>query len=127
MIVARVSRLVIVQLDECQFDFNDTSVRQCNMHPVVLGLIRSLRLEAPHVTAGFVSGDAASWLSKPEQMVESFFDVVECDESEVIYKRGDAYAPLLVHRQLDEPVNFVKPRKGLRATTPWRDTTAPTK
>mmetsp|Transcript_35303 Transcript_35303/g.101513 ORF Transcript_35303/g.101513 Transcript_35303/m.101513 type:complete len:701 (-) Transcript_35303:173-2275(-) len=118
MITARVPRLVFVQFDEPHYDWTDTSARQCNMYPVILGLLRSMRIEAPHVTVGFVGGDAASWISNPSPMIDSIFDTIECDESEVIYKKGDAFAPLLVHRELDEATQFVKPKAkiGWKAT-----------
>jgi len=111
MITAKLQRLTILQFDESHFDWTDTKVRQCNLYPVLLGLLRSARIEAPNVTIGFVGGDMASWISNPAPMIESVFDTVESDESEVIYKRGDAFAPLLVHKPLDDPVQFVKPKK----------------
>jgi len=114
MITAQLKRLVFVQTDESFFDWKtDTMAQNCNMHPVILGLLRSLRLEAPNIQVGFVGGDALTWLSKPEPMIESIFDTLECDETEVFYKRGEAYAPLLSAKTLDEPTTlFVKPKKG---------------
>lgn len=111
MITAKLPRLTFVQFDECHFDWQDTKVRQCNIYPVILGLVRSARIEAPNVTIGVVGGDAASWLADPAPMIESIFDTIETDESELIYKRGDAFAPLLVHKPMDDPVQFVKPKK----------------
>lgn len=120
MIAARVPRITFVQFDESHFDWTDTKVRECNFHPVVLGIIRSCRIEAPHVTIGFVGGDAASWMSNPAPLIESIFDTVECDESEVVYKKGDAFAPLLVHRQMDENVLYVKPNGVAKNSMPTK-------
>jgi len=111
MIAARLTRVTFVQFDEAHFDWTDTKVKQPNLHPVILGLVRSLRLEAPNIVVGFVGGDAPSWMADPAPMIESIFDTIECDESEMIYKKGDAFAPLLIHRPLDEAVQFVKPKK----------------
>mmetsp|Transcript_82988 Transcript_82988/g.209196 ORF Transcript_82988/g.209196 Transcript_82988/m.209196 type:complete len:705 (+) Transcript_82988:121-2235(+) len=111
MITAKMTRITFVSFDEAHFDWTDTKVRQPNFHPAILGMLRSLRLEAPNMTVGFVGGDAPSWIADPAPMIESIFDVLESDESEVIYKRGDAFAPLLVHRPLDEATQFVKPKK----------------
>lgn len=111
MIIARVQKITFVQMDESHFDWSDKRARQCHIHSCVLGLLRSIRLEAPHIQVGYVGGDCASWLTNPGPMIDSIFDTLESDESEVSYKRGDAFAPLLVHRALEDSTMFVKPRK----------------
>jgi len=111
MVVARLSKITFVQFGESHSDWQDTRIRQVHMYPVTLSILRSARLEAPNITIGFVCGDAPSWLQDPAPLIENIFDTIEENESEVIYKKGDAYAPLLVHRPMDDPVQFVKPKK----------------
>merc|ERR1712194_67296 len=111
MITARILKITFVQFDESHFDWADERARQCHISSVVLGMLRSIRLEAPNVTVGFVGGDLSSWMTNPGPMIDSIFDTQECDESEVFYKRGDPFNPLLVHRAIDEATTFVKPRK----------------
>jgi len=109
MITAKLKHITVVQFDETHFDWTDTKTNQVAIHPAILGLIRSCRLEAPNVLIGYVGGDAPSWLADPVPMINRIFEVVENDETEIIYKRGDAYAPLMVHREMDETVQYVKP------------------
>lgn len=112
MITARLSHVTFVQLNESQYDWTDTRCRQVNMHPVTLALLRSCRLEAPQLNIGYVCGDACSWIANPAPLIESLFDTLESDETELMYKRGEAFAPLLVHRPLDDAVQYVKPQKA---------------
>jgi len=111
MITAKLPRLVFVQFDEPQWDPADTDVRQCSLHPSLLGLLRSCRLEAPNVVCGYVGGDAASWHADPTPLINAIFEVIESDETEHMYKRGEGYGPLLIHKPLDEAVQYVKPQK----------------
>jgi hypothetical protein len=112
MVVARLSKLTLVQMGEHFSDWQDIRNRPVHMYPVTLSILRSARLEAPNISIGFVAGDAPSWLQDPAPLIENMFDTVEELESEVIYRKGDPYAPLLVHRPLDEPVQYVKPKRG---------------
>jgi len=112
LITARVKKITFVEFGKSQVDWTDTRVRQCHLHPVILAMIRSCRVEAPHVNIGYVCGDAPSWIVDPAPLIESIFDTQEQDENELIYKRGEAYAPLLVHRPQDDLVTYVKPNKN---------------
>lgn len=111
MMASRLTKLTLVQLGEHFSDWADVRNRQVHMYPVTLSILRSARLEAPNLSIGFVAGDAPSWLQDPAPLIENMFDTVEELETEVIYRKGDPYAPLLVHRPLDEPVQYVKPKK----------------
>mmetsp|Transcript_89488 Transcript_89488/g.208408 ORF Transcript_89488/g.208408 Transcript_89488/m.208408 type:complete len:457 (-) Transcript_89488:78-1448(-) len=111
MITARLSKLTFVQFSESHYDWTDTRARQVNMYPVTLALIRSCRIEAPTVNIGFVSGDAPSWIADPAPLIENLFDTLESDECELMYKRNEAFAPLLIHRPMDDGVQYVKPKK----------------
>lgn len=113
MITARLSQLTFVQFGEGHFDWTDIRARQVNMYPVTVALARSCRIEAPTVNIGFVGGDAASWMADPLPLIENLFDTLESDECEVMYRRGEAYGPLIVHRPMEEGVTYVKARKGL--------------
>lgn len=113
MITARLSTLTFVQFGEGHFDWTDIRARQVNMYPVTLALARSCRIEAPTVNIGFVGGDAASWMADPLPLIENLFDTLESDECEVMYRRGEAYGPLIVHRPMEEGVTYVKAKKGL--------------
>jgi hypothetical protein len=112
MIIARLSKLTFVQFGEHFSDWADVRNRPVHMYPVTLSILRSARLEAPNLSIGFVAGDAPSWLQDPAPLIENMFDTIEELETEVIYRKGDPYAPLMVHRPLDEPVQYVKPKKG---------------
>jgi len=109
MITARINKITFVQFDEHHADVNDTRARTMDIHPCILGLIRSCRLEAPNINIGFVGGDMPSWMCDPAPMIERIFDVVEGEESEVIFQKGDSYAPLLVGRDMDLATRIVKP------------------
>lgn len=111
MITARLNKLSFVQLGESHYDWTDTRVRQVNMAPVTLALLRSSRIEAPHITIGFVAGDAPSWMADPAPLIESIFDTVESEECELMYKRGDAFAPLMIHAPMEDTVQYVLPWK----------------
>lgn len=111
MITARVTKLTFVQLGESHTDYTDTKARQVEMSPVTLAILRSARIEAPFLTIGFVGGDLASWVANPAPMIDSLFDTIESDECEVMYKRGEAFAPTIVHKPMEDTVQFVKPRK----------------
>jgi len=113
MITARLSQLTFVQFGEGHFDWTDVRARQVNMYPVTVALARSCRIEAPTVNIGFVGGDAASWMADPLPLIENLFDTLESDECEVMYRRGEAYGPLIVHRPMEEGVTYVKAKKGL--------------
>mmetsp|Transcript_109903 Transcript_109903/g.234663 ORF Transcript_109903/g.234663 Transcript_109903/m.234663 type:complete len:580 (-) Transcript_109903:193-1932(-) len=107
-----------VQMNESHQDMAtafDNRMRCCGLHECTLGIIRQARYELPNVASGFVSGDVASWISDPIQIIENIFDSVEGEEfgGECIFRRSDAYEPLLVHRPLEhEEINIVKPNKG---------------
>lgn len=111
MITARLSKITFVQFGENHVDWTDTRARQVNIYPVTLALIRSCRIEAPTVAIGYVSGDACSWVADPAPLIESMFDTLESDECELMYKRGEAFAPLLIHRAMDDGVTYVKPKR----------------
>eukprot|EP00420_Gonyaulax_spinifera_P032615 CAMPEP_0197873944 /NCGR_PEP_ID=MMETSP1439-20131203/3585_1 /TAXON_ID=66791 /ORGANISM="Gonyaulax spinifera, Strain CCMP409" /LENGTH=572 /DNA_ID=CAMNT_0043493021 /DNA_START=56 /DNA_END=1774 /DNA_ORIENTATION=- len=111
MITARLSKITFVQLGEGHYDWTDIRARQVSMYPVTLALMRSCRIEAPTVNIGYVAGDAASWIADPAPLIENLFDTLESDECEMIYKRGEAFGPLIVHRPMEEGVTFVKPKK----------------
>jgi len=115
MVTAKCFKLCMVNLSESFEDYTDTKVSQVATYHCQLAILRSARLEQPNMTIGYVGGDAASWCADPAPMIESIFDVIECDESEVIYKRGDCFAPLLIHCPLEDEINFVKPKRR-RAT-----------
>lgn len=112
MITARLSKCTFVQFGESHHDWTDTRCRQVGLSPVTLALIRSCRLEAPTVSLGFVAGDACSWMADPAPLVENLFDALESDECEVMYKRGESFAPLLIHRAMDDGVTYVKPKQS---------------
>lgn len=111
MVSAKMSRITFVCLDETYFEWTETTASECSLYNVVLGIARSCRLEAPFLSVGFVGGDIASWKSNPAPMIESIFDVVETDESEVMFKNGDSFSPLLIKKDLDETMPFVKAKK----------------
>mmetsp|Transcript_67152 Transcript_67152/g.216634 ORF Transcript_67152/g.216634 Transcript_67152/m.216634 type:complete len:571 (+) Transcript_67152:77-1789(+) len=111
MIVARLSRLTVVQFNEGHYDWTNTSARLVNFYPVTLALLRSCRIEAPTVGIGFVAGDAATWMADPAPLIENLFDTLESDECEIMYKRGEAFAPLIVHRPMEDGVQYVKAKK----------------
>jgi hypothetical protein len=112
VVVARLKYITFVGFGEHHADWQDVRNRQVHMYPCVLSIIRSARLEQPNIQIGYVCGDAPSWLQDPAPLIENIFDTIEELESEVIYRKGDAYAPLLVHRPLDEAVQYVKPKKA---------------
>lgn len=116
MITCRVTKMTFVQIGESTYDWTDTAAREVEMTQVTLAIARSARLEAPFLTIGFVGGDAASWLVNPGPMVENIFDVIESEECEVIYKHGEAFAPTIVHKPMEEAINAVKPRKTVKYT-----------
>lgn len=111
MCVARLSKITFVQFGEYFSDWQDTRIRQVHMYSVTLSILRSARLEAPNLSIGFVCADAPSWLQDPVPIIENLFDTIEENESEVIYRQGEPFAPLMVARPLDEPVQYVKPKK----------------
>lgn len=111
MISANVKNISFVQFGETHVDWTDNRARQLHFHPVTLAMLRSARIEAPQLNIGYVAGDAPSWIADPAPLIESLFDTLEQDENELIFKRGEAYAPLLVHRPQDDLVTYVKPRK----------------
>merc|ERR1711972_360528 len=111
MVVARLSKLTLVQMGEHFSDWQDIRNRPVHMYPVTLSILRSARLEAPNISIGFVCADAPSWLQDPVPIIENLFDTIEENESEVIYRQGEPFAPLMVARPLDEPVQYVKPKK----------------
>lgn len=113
MILAKLPRLTFVMLDESFYEDMSTytRARTCALYTTVLGILRSSRIENPKLTIGFVGGDAASWMHDPAPMIESIFDTVEGDESEVVYSRGEPYMPLLTNKPMEECVQTVRPRK----------------
>lgn len=111
MITARLSRVTAVQLNEGHYDWLNSAARTIHFYPVTLSLLRSCRLEAPNVTCGFVGGDAASWMADPAPLVENLFDTLESDECEVLYRRGESFGPLIVHRPMDDGIMYVKAKK----------------
>lgn len=114
MVTARLTKLCFLNMQESFEDWTDNKVRHMDGHSCQLAIIRSARLEAPTMSIGFVGGDAASWMADPAPLIENIFDTIECDECEVMYKRGDAFAPLLIHSPLEETVQFVKPPRRRR-------------
>mmetsp|Transcript_11833 Transcript_11833/g.32360 ORF Transcript_11833/g.32360 Transcript_11833/m.32360 type:complete len:497 (-) Transcript_11833:88-1578(-) len=113
MITARLGKITFVQMGESHNDWTDTRARAVNVYPVTLALMRSCRIEAPTVNIGFVSGDACSWVADPAPLIESLFDTLESDECELMYKRGESFAPLIIHRAMDDGVAYVKPKRAV--------------
>jgi len=113
IITTKINTVTFVQFGEGHFDWTDVRARQVNMYPVTLALMRSCRIEVPTMNIGFVSGDAASWMADPTPLIEDMFNTLESDECEITYRRGEPYGPLIVHRPMEDGVQYVKAKKGL--------------
>lgn len=113
---SNVKFITSVHMNESHQDMataNDIRMRCCGLYNCTTGIVRTARIELPTIESGFVSGDVASWINDPSQLIENIFDTVEGDEGEFMYKRGEAFAPLLVHRPPEEEIQYVKPKRSV--------------
>jgi len=107
MVTAKLKRLTFVQVGEAPLEGNDAAknaARQVALTPCMLALIRSARIEAPQLAIGFVSGDAASWMTERDALVSAIFDSIDEEETELMWSRRQAMMPTLIQKQLPEPL-----------------------
>lgn len=108
MVTANLKKLTFVQLGEAPYEGakapNQWAARHVAMSPCTLALIRSARIEVPQLAIGFVAGDAASWMTERDTIVNAIFDAPDAQETELMWSRGKPMMPTLLPKPLPEPV-----------------------
>lgn len=113
MVTCKVNTFVFIQTHETPPDADEwqKQVRQIPISPTSLAVIRTARLENPSLVCGHISLDLPTWNNNRAEVIQSLPDVIQCEESELMYHKGSAIVPALIQKQIDSGCDFVKTAK----------------